>query len=133
VRTAPGRDVARARRLQISLAKIAGGNRTFIASAVSAHAQSDWTGVVSSNWFLSGNWIGGVPRLTTNANIDTVTPNSTAISSSGAQAQNLGVGQSGTGTLTIQTGGTLNTSFGAVGNLPGSLGRVTVTVPAPAG
>jgi T5SS/PEP-CTERM-associated repeat protein/autotransporter-associated beta strand protein len=98
----------------------------FIASAVSAHAQSDWTGVVSSNWFLSGNWIGGVPRLTTNANIDTVTPNSTAISSSGAQAQNLGVGQSGTGTLTIQTGGTLNTSFGAVGNLPGSLGRVTV-------
>ena len=40
----------------------------FIASSVSAHAQSDWTGLFSSNWFLSGNWIGGVPRQTTRRN-----------------------------------------------------------------
>ena len=61
------------------------------------------------------------------ANINTVTPNSTVIGSPGALAQNLSVGQNGTGMLTIQTGGTLADSFGAVGNLPGGLGTVTVT------
>ena len=35
----------------------------FAASTVSAHAQStDWTGQFSSNWFLTGNWIGGISQ-----------------------------------------------------------------------
>jgi outer membrane autotransporter protein len=97
------------------------------ASSVSSHAQTNWTGQFSSNWFLAGNWDAGFPRQTTDANIDTVTPNPTVISSSGALAQNLAVGQSGTGMLTIQTGGTLADSFAAVGNHPGGLGTVTVT------
>ena len=50
------------------------------ASTVPTRAQTtDWTGQFSSEWFLSGNWIGGFPRQTTDANIDTVTPNSTLI------------------------------------------------------
>jgi T5SS/PEP-CTERM-associated repeat protein/autotransporter-associated beta strand protein len=98
-----------------------------LAATSSTHAQSDWTGLFSSNWFLSGNWVGGFPRQTDDANINTVTPNSTELRDPGALARNLAVGPNGTGTLTIQTGGTLNTSSGTVGNLPGGLGTVTVT------
>src|SRR3954468_24358162 len=100
-----------------------------LAATSSTHAQNNWTGQFSSNWFLNGNWIGGVPGQTTDANINTVTPNSTVVATPGAlaQAQNLAVGENGTGILTIQTGGTLADSFGAVGNLPGGLGTVTVT------
>ena len=56
-----------------------------------------------------------------------MTPNATVISDQGALAQNLSVGQNVTGMLVIQPGGTLNTSFGTIGNLPGGLGTVTVT------
>ena len=98
------------------------------ASTVSAHAQtSDWTGVFSNGWFNNQNWLGGVPRQTSDANINTVTPNSTEIRGAGALANNLSVGPNGTGMLTILSGGTLNTSSGTVGNLSGGLGTVTVT------
>ena len=82
------------------------------ASTVSTHAQtSNWTGEFSSDWFLGGNWNGGIPRQTIDANINTVTPNATVVASPGASAQNLAVGQNGTGMLTIQTGGTLTDSL----------------------
>jgi T5SS/PEP-CTERM-associated repeat protein/autotransporter-associated beta strand protein len=100
----------------------------FATSTVSTYAQTDWTGQFSSNWFLNGNWDPALfPRQTTDATINTVTPNSTVVASRGALARNLAVGQNGTGMLTIQTGGTLADSFGTVGNLPGGLGTVTVT------
>jgi T5SS/PEP-CTERM-associated repeat protein len=100
----------------------------FAASTVSTHAQTrNWTGRFSSEWFLSGNWDSTFPRQTDDANINTVTPNGTVISSPGALAKNLSVGSTGTGRLTIQTGGTLADSSGTVGNLPGGLGTVTVT------
>ena len=67
------------------------------------------------------------PRRRGDANINTVTPNPTVVASPGAIAQNLSVGANGTGTLTIQTGGTLNDSFATVGNLPGGRGTVTGT------
>src|SRR6185369_14769408 len=89
------------------------------ASMVPAHAQSDWTGQFTSNWFLAGNWIGGFPRQTDDGIINTVTPNSTVLSDLGALARNLEVGPNGTGRLTIQTGGTLADSSGTVGDLPG--------------
>ena len=99
----------------------------FAASTVSAHAQSDWTGQFTSNWFLAGNWIGGFPRQTNDGNINTVTPNSTVISDPGAQARNLTIGANGTGMLTILAGGTLVDQFGTIGNLPGGVGTVMVT------
>ena len=99
----------------------------FIASTVSTHAQTNWTGQSSSNWFLSGNWDAGFPRQTTDGNINTVTPNATVISDPGALARNLTVGANGTGMLTIVAGGTLADSFGTIGNLPGGVGTVTVT------
>ena len=100
----------------------------FAASTVSTHAQTrNWTGQFTSNWFLSGNWDSTFPRQTDDANINTVTPRSTVLSDPGAKARNLDVGVSGAGMLTIETGGTLADSSGAVGNLPGGLGTVTVT------
>ena len=97
------------------------------ASMVPAHAQSDWTGQFTSNWFLAGNWIGGFPRQTDDGNINTETPNPTVLSDPGALARNLTIGANGTGMLTIQNGGTLADSSGAIGNLPGGVGTVTVT------
>ena len=94
---------------------------------VPAHAQSDWTGLVSPNWSLSGNWIGGIPIQTRDAEINTVTPNATVLSNAGNLARNLTVGANGTGELTIQNGGTLANSFGTVGDLPGGVGTVTIT------
>lgn len=98
------------------------------ASIVPAHAQStDWTGAVSSNWFLAENWTAGFPRQTIDGNINTVTRNSTVVASPGALARNLAIGQNGTGILVVQGGGTLADSSGAIGNLPGGRGTVTVT------
>ena len=100
----------------------------FAASTGSTHAQTtDWTGAVSSDWFLAENWTALRPTQTKDANINTVTPNSTVVASPGASAKNLSVGLNGTGTLTIQTGGTLADSSGTIGNLPGGLTTVTVT------
>ena len=97
------------------------------ASTVSTHAQTNWTGAVSSDWFAAGNWNAGVPTAATSANIDTVTPNSTAITSAGARALNLSVGENGIGMLVVQNGGTLTDFGGFVGDLPGSHGTATVS------
>ena len=98
------------------------------ASTVSAHAQSNWTGTISNGWFNPLNWSPfGVPGVATNANIDTVTPNSTEIMGASATALNLAVGQNGTGRLVIQNGGTMTNIGGFIGNLPGSQGTVTVS------
>jgi T5SS/PEP-CTERM-associated repeat protein len=99
----------------------------FTASAVSANAQTNWTGAFSNGWFNPQNWDAGVPTAATSANIDTVTPNSTEVRGAGATALNLTVGQTGTGMLVIQNGGTLTDFGGFVGNLPGSQGTVIVS------
>ena len=48
----------------------------FAASTVSAHAQTDWTGRLTPDWFVTGNWDAGVPLVVTTATIDTVNPGS---------------------------------------------------------
>jgi T5SS/PEP-CTERM-associated repeat protein/autotransporter-associated beta strand protein len=96
------------------------------ASVVPAHAQSEWIGS-TSNWFDFANWSAGRPSQTTDGIIDTVTPNSTVIGSAGAAAKTLEIGQSGTGMLAIQSGGTLADSFGAIGNFASGVGTVTVS------
>ena len=99
----------------------------FAASTVSAYAQTNWTGAFSNGWFNVLNWTAGVPSTFSSVNIDTVTPNSTEIRGAGAIAQNLAIGENGTGLLTIRIGGTLTNSFGVIGNLPGSTGTAIVT------
>ncbi|HSW18605.1 MAG TPA: autotransporter outer membrane beta-barrel domain-containing protein, partial [Ramlibacter sp.] len=101
------------------------------ASVVPAHAQSDWTGAVSADWFTPGNWTGAVPEAGISANIDTTTQNPTVIGPSAtpatAQVVTVGVGAPGAGQLSIQGGGSLTSVAGAVGNLTGSRGTVLVS------
>ena len=99
----------------------------FATSTVSTHAQTNWTGAFSNGWFNPLNWDAGVPGVATDANINTVTPNSTEIRGAGATALNLTVGANGTGMLVIQNGGTLTDIGGFIGNLPGGQGTVTVS------
>src|SRR5262249_24098843 len=80
-----------------------------------ARAQTNWTGINSIGWFDPGNWDAGVPTPAITANIDTITPNATVIAAP-ADAQNLFVGNSGTGMLPIQTGGLTLASNLFVGN-----------------
>ena len=115
------------KRLHGRIAALLAAIAIFTASAVSAHAQTNWTGAVSSDWFngwqLDRRCSDGCDQRKhrhCDAEFD-------GDQGPGARAQNLTIGQNGTGMLTIQTGGTLTDSFGAVGNLPGSQGTVTVT------
>ena len=97
----------------------------FAASMVSAHAQTDWTGANSSDWFIPGNWTAGVPTAGTSANIDTESLHPTVVETPGGRALNLSI--DGTGMLAIQNGGTVTDFGGFVGNLPGSQGTATVS------
>ncbi|HST10375.1 MAG TPA: hypothetical protein VLL05_08350, partial [Terriglobales bacterium] len=96
----------------------------FAASTVSTHAQTIWTGTVSSDWFTAGNWTAGVPTNVTTANINTTTPNPTEIIVAGAIANSVQVGG---GQLTIQAGGTLTDGNGFLG-FGGGVSQSTATV-----
>jgi hypothetical protein len=61
---------------------------------------TDWTGASSTDWFTATNWSAGVPTSAVDANIDTVASYATVVGTAGAQAHNLYIGNSGTGTLT---------------------------------
>ena len=87
---------------------------------------TDWTGAASTDWFTAGNWSAGVPTSATPVHISTVTPRATVIGATGAQAQFVFIGDSTTGKLTIQNGGTLSNGLGEVGVGFGAVGTVTV-------
>src|SRR3954463_10820511 len=117
--------------LHVLLSKVLPTLAVFVASTVPTSAQTtNWGGAISPDWFVGDNWLNGLPRRTFDVNINTGTPNATVVASPGAEANNLSVGQNGTGMLTTQSGGTLLNEVGAIGNLPGGVGSVTVTGPA---
>src|SRR5262245_64561092 len=89
---------------------------TLFAPAMPAQAQTNWTGVTSTDWFTGSNWnTGVVPTAPASVSLDTVTPNPTVIGFSPASAQLVVVGNQGTGQLTIQDGGELGSTVGVVG------------------
>ena len=92
-----------------------------------AHAQTNWTGTASNNWFTVGNWDNGVPAAGVNTTINTITPNATVVNGGAAAAQLLVVGSNATGRLTVQGGGILNNTTGVIGSTLASTGAVTVT------
>jgi outer membrane autotransporter protein len=97
--------------------------------AAPASAQ-DWTGATSSDWFTGSNWSTGTPptQISIGVIIDAVVPNPTVVDAPGALVGVMTVGDTGTGSLTIQNGGTLSSVFGTIiGSNPGSVGTVTVT------
>src|SRR4051812_12664002 len=97
-----------------------------LASTMPSCAVEFWNGSASTNWFSVGNWAAIVPDNTTSTRIDTVTPNATVIGAAGAQSTGLRVGVSGTGALTIQSGGIMNKALGILGHNAGPVGNGTL-------
>ncbi|MGA7454669.1 MAG: autotransporter domain-containing protein [Rhodoplanes sp.] len=89
----------------------------------------DWTGFTSSDWFTPTNWNpNGVPTLADSVFLNIVAPNPTVLSGAPASINQLAVGQTGTGQLTIANGGVLTSTIGTdIGNQAGSNGTLTVT------
>ena len=87
------------------------------------HARADPDGSDFLRLVYPGNWIGGVPTGATSATINTTTPHATVVGNAGATTRDVMVGGSGVGTLTIQSGGTMNTQGVIVGLVPGGRAR----------
>jgi len=97
-------------------------------SAGSATAQTAWTGATNTDWTNNTNWSGGaVPASPTAVTINSANP---AVLGAGGAASgstgNLFVGNTTSGSLTIQNGSTL-TSLGSF-RIGGGTGTGTVTV-----
>ena len=114
-------------RLRLRAASVVAlGLEVVSATATPSRAVEFWNGSASTDWFSVGNWSAIVPDNTTSTRIDTVTPNATVIGAAGARSTGLRVGVSGTGTLTIQNGGTMLNTLGIIGDQAGSTGTATV-------
>src|SRR5258707_997379 len=94
-----------------------------LTSATPTRAPTIWTGAATGRWFLPGIWSAGVPTALTGAQIDSGTA---VVGSPGAAANDLSIGVFGTGTLAIESGGTVSNGHGYVGLAAGSTGTVTV-------
>jgi len=70
---------------------------------------ADWTGANSTDWFDNGNWNPFAPTIGTTANINATGP-APSIAGLGAIADELNVGFTGAGALTITGGGSLLTT-----------------------
>ena len=89
-----------------------------------AHAQTNWTGVTSTDWFTGSNWNTGVVPTSGTIFLNTITPNPTVVSGGAAVGDILEVMN---GALTIQNNGTVNLSVGAdIGEFVGTQGAATV-------
>lgn len=120
----PRRYLANSSRLALAIgcAALAGMALSTPAAAI------DWTGAVSTDWFMATNWSTGVvPTAGSAVVVDTTAPNATLISGGPALANGMSVGLTGTGALTIANGGSLMSNLAYVGNMAGSTGTATVT------
>jgi T5SS/PEP-CTERM-associated repeat protein len=101
----------------------------WLAAITPSRAANDfWTGSSATDWFTATNWsTGAVPTSADTALINTDTPHAAVVGAAGAQAGVLYVGYISTGTLTIQTGGTVSSANGVVGYNSGLASTVTVT------
>jgi T5SS/PEP-CTERM-associated repeat protein len=96
-----------------------------VAICLPAHAQTNWTGATSTDWFTGSNWNTGVVPTSGTIFLNTITPNPTVVSGAAAAGDILEVQN---GAITIQNNGTMNLSVGAdVGESVGSQGTATVT------
>jgi len=96
---------------------------------------ADWTGATSTDWFTGSNWLSGVsPTANDSVVLRTISPFPTVVDLPGAVANQLTVGespslpgQSGVGSLTIQSGGVLSVGSANAFIAPSKEGTVTVT------
>jgi hypothetical protein len=86
------------------------------ATCLPAHAQTNWTGATSTDWFTGSNWdTNVVPAAAGNVNLNIITPNPTVVSGGAAVGNILEIGTTATGALTIQNNGTLNITGADIG------------------
>jgi hypothetical protein len=81
---------------------------------------TSWTGAVSNDWFMAGNWTAGVPTATLDALISAGTPRMAFITASTATARNLTVNSGASllmndGTLDVRANFTNNGTFSPSG------------------
>lgn len=95
------------------------------AMVTSARAQTQWQGLLDDDWQQASLWSAGVPDLNTNAVIDG--PFLRAILSGAGETDDLIVGRTLVGNLTVNNGGTLTSSTGYIGFQPTATGDVTLT------
>ena len=88
-------------------------------------ARADTWNAAITDWFTGINWLdSSTPAAGDNVNIDNSgTPQ---IGSAGATARTLEIGRSGTGNLSINSGGTLRNVTGYIGNIAGGIGNAIV-------
>jgi T5SS/PEP-CTERM-associated repeat protein/autotransporter-associated beta strand protein len=101
-----------------------GASAIFAALPSAASAQTAWTNAGTGNWFTAVNWSAGVPNGGTDATIDN--GGTAQISSGSANANILAIGDTATGSLTVQSGGALSDSLTNLGSAVGSNGMVVV-------
>ncbi|KZK81986.1 Extracellular serine protease precursor [Pseudovibrio sp. Ad13] len=102
-----------------------------LSGATNALGQT-WDGSASSDWFTGENWTNDIiPNGAGSVYIDTTALNPTSVTdkttNGTARANNLRVGYSGEGTLTVSDGGVVNSNYGYIGDNSGSIGAVEVT------
>ncbi len=103
---------------------LSGASLAVIAPNAAAQVTT-WTGATDSDWFTAGNWDNGVPTGADQALIDSPA-NSPVISTAGAAADEMRLGDTATGSLEITGVGTLATNAALIGDDAGSSGTVTV-------
>ncbi|MCT7378693.1 autotransporter domain-containing protein [Chelativorans salis] len=103
-------------------------------AAVTGPARADlWTGAVSDDWFVDGNWLdGSAPTAGDFVYLNSASFNPVILSGGsvgGITQFRIGLTSDGTGDLTIESGGALSGDYGVIGSREGSIGVVTVTGP----
>ena len=98
-----------------------GRNRAFFLAnliflALSARAQTTWTGATDTNFLNAANWSPGLPNATTDATIPSTSGSGVVLSGGSANTQNLTVGlNAGSGvTLSILANSTLTSGTGLI-------------------
>jgi sugar lactone lactonase YvrE len=106
------------------------GNASTAATPLSVTytTQTDWIGVISTDWFTAGNWSAGVPTATVDALVPAGTPFSPLIGANTAAAKNLTLASGATltqsgGTLSLTGNLTNNGTFAATDGTVATTGR----------
>jgi outer membrane autotransporter protein len=87
---------------------------------------ADWTGSVSNDWLVGGNWSTGVPGSADDVSINTGPPPSLSGAGASGLAKNVFVGDTNVGGLAILNGAQLSGSSGLIGFAAGTSGQVVV-------
>jgi fibronectin-binding autotransporter adhesin len=118
---------AGAPRASIPFAVLLLAGTTLAGLPLSGARAQQWTGTTSADWNTASNWTGNaVPNSQEGATIDTTTPNPTVLTTA-TGVSSLEIGETGTGSLTVQAGGSLNDGDLTMGQHSGSSGVLTVT------